>query len=86
MNHFGRKIPIIIKNRKLFVRYSKHWLNVNLEIVSRGGGWKGLVSFLKGINNCRKGNHVYHTVFFMQSMTSCVCCCYCRERKKDEYS
>ncbi len=80
------RLPILIKKRKLFIKYKNRWLNINSEISSRGGGWKGLRLLISGINKCRKGNHSYRTVFYTRTLDSSVECCYCHERKKDEYS
>jgi hypothetical protein len=86
MNIFGRKLPDIpfrVKKGKFFIRYKQKWFNVNLEVSVRGGGFKGLKSFIRGINNCRKGNHSYTTVFYVRSLTSRIECKYCRLEKKN---
>lgn len=72
----------VFKKGKLFIWYSNHWINVNLEVSARGGGWKGVKSFIKGMLNCRKGVHQYSTVFFMQDFTSRIQCQYCNKEKK----
>jgi hypothetical protein len=77
------KLPVRIKKGKLFINYRGKWFNVNLEVTSRGGGWKGLSSFTKGINKCRKGNHSYHTVFYVATLDSRIECKYCRIQKKN---
>jgi hypothetical protein len=86
MNIFGLKwsnIPFRIKKRKFFIRYKQKWFNINLEISARGGGFKGLKNFIVGINNCRKGNHSYITIFHVRSLTSRIECKYCRLEKKN---
>ena len=77
------KFPFLIKKNKLFVRYRGFWMNVNLEVAARGGGWKGLKTLISGINKCRKGNHSYHTIFYTRTLDSRIECKYCRIEKKN---
>lgn len=76
---------ILIKKRKLFIRNRGKWLNVNLEVSANGGGWNGFKTFFTGLYNCRKDKHRYQTVFNVQSLTSCIQCCYCKHTLKSEY-
>jgi hypothetical protein len=75
-------MKILYKKKKLFVKYKGNWLNVNHEVLARGGGIKGFLSFICGINKCRKGNHTYHTYFDARDFTSHVRCCYCGKEKE----
>lgn len=83
MNLYGHNFPLLIKNRKVFLKYKNTWLNVNNEILIHGGGLSGAKQFLKNLRKCSKGIHQYETVFHVNSMTSSVQCHYCKLKKKD---
>ena len=76
------RFPILIKKKRLFIWYGNRWMNVNLEIMSHGGGFEGFKSLTKNIYNCLvKKKHKFIKIFYMKSMEHSVECMYCHKKK-----
>ena len=43
------KFPILVKNKRIFIWYHGHWINIHLESIANGGGFKGYYRFFKGL-------------------------------------
>lgn len=75
---------ILFKNKRVFVWYAKHWINISLMAQANGDGIKGYYRFFKGWIECIFGKHRYTHVFHMKDMRESVECSYCRKEKDDE--
>lgn len=77
-------MKILYKNKRVFVWYAEHWINISLMAQANGDGIKGYYRFFKGWIECIFGKHRYTHVFHMKDMRKSVECSYCRKEKDDE--
>ena len=77
------KFPIFVKNKRIFIWYHGHWINIHLESIANGGGFKGYYRFFKGLLLCILGKHRYIFVFSTKDSNSHKNCSYCRKIKNE---
>lgn len=73
------KFPILVKKKRVFIWYSNHWINIHLESIANGAGFKGYYRFFKGLLLCILGKHRYAYVFSMETLSRNKMCSYCRK-------
>lgn len=84
------RFPILIKKKRVFVWYSGHWINVTLEAVTHGGGFKGYSRFFYHWFRCMIGIHrIGHFCGFSEDehgkvdgFESYTACMYCHGNKQ----
>lgn len=51
------RFPILYKHKKIFVRYYGRWMNLSLEAMMHGGGFRGYSRFFYHWFRCAIGIH-----------------------------
>lgn len=78
------RFPILIQKKKVFIWYGDRWMNINLEIMVRGGGFKGFKSLVQGLFNCMfLKKHSFRRVFYVNTLEYVTECSYCHKRKNN---
>ena len=76
------RFPILIKKKTLFIWYGDRWMNVKLEIMIHGEGFKGFKNFVKQLYRCAfQKKHTFIKVFYIDRLEDSVECMYCHKKK-----
>lgn len=85
MKKYKPKFPILIKHKKIFVWYGNRWMNISMQIMIHGEGFKGFKTFSKKIFDCAiLKKHSFHKVFYVDTLEHVTECSYCHLRKEND--